>query len=149
MPNAMESFMRSGVENRMRTLAENALRENNGVVSGEAFAEVVESARGWGLWDYERSALLQPDTYLNRWFSSEELGRLSFSPEAMVLASEVSGDSGVEVKLRAAPTTTTDAVEAPAEGSIREAFENAMARGKDFVTLLKRDFLASVENVLP
>ena len=132
MPNAMESFMRSGVENRMRALAETALRENDGVVTREAFAEVVDSARGWGLWDYERSALLQPDEYLSRWFSGDEISRLRFSADAMSLATEVAGDSGVEVKLRAAVATQpTDAVDVPAEGSIRAAFEAAMARGKE------------------
>ena len=61
-----------------------------------------------------------------------EISRLRFSSDAMTLAAEVAGDSGVEVKLRAAVATQpSDAVEVPEEGSIRAAFVAAMARGKD------------------
>ena len=68
----------AAVKKMMLSTFDTALRENDGVITGDEYKKIIDYAkRGW-LTSGEKRALLEPSSYIGTKFSSEELRRIKF-----------------------------------------------------------------------
>ena len=124
----------SGVTSRMTAMIKTAVEEDR-AVTAEEFKSVVDYAKGWdwselGFSDSEKKALLQPGEYLKA--AGIDLSKIKFDSDALKIAEKLASDNSLELfpTINAA-ATSTPTPDAPAETNLREAFNQAMERGKD------------------